>query len=684
VSVIRRASSRVRAWEWAFIVGLLLLAWALRLCYLEEVPPGWRDDELINIHALSSRLLRGELPIYYLGASGHEPLYHHLHAGVHAVLGFNVLSGHILSVAFGMLSVALTYSLVRRLFPGDRLAAVIAALTLTTSFWSLMYSRTAIRHISLPPFALATIYALWRRLDADGSTSWRWGLVGLSLGAALYTYTASRLLPVLLVVFAAYLAWFHRDLFQRHWRGMALALATMAILAAPLAFAITEGRTKSAVEGIGADARVAELAMPLRELRDGDPSLLLTNTWKTLGMFHATGDPEWLYNIPGRPVFNFLGGALFWVGVALCVYRWRQPQCFFLMLWLALGLIPAFVSIPEASLSHTILAQPVAYVLPALTLSQVHRWLSSKSGETPLQHSSFVAERIGLVLLWGLGIAFLATSAVRDVRDYFLVWPRKDMVRILYRADYRSAADYLNSHPELNDVAVGSALLGPWDHLALSVDVEREDLSARLFNPERALVWADRDAPSIALLTFWPTPTAPINAFLQETDDLPGDARSGLRKYTLGSLEVRRDLPLAHFANGLTLMETEWLRPVIPGAEAWLLTSWYVTDPLALPPMSIVANPPPPGVYAGSRLKVFAHLVGADGSQADIDDGLWVDPLTLQPGDRFVQIHQFDVPVEAVGESYQVELGLYDPKTDERWDVQDTADQRASDCITIK
>jgi len=164
---------------WAFVVILLLLAWGLRLCCLETVPPGWRDDELINIHALSGELFEGRFPVYFTGASGHEPLYHYLLAGVHAVLGFNVLSAHLLSVFFGVLTVALTYTLTRRLF--GRGAAMIASLAMATSFWSLMYSRTAIRHINLPPCALAAFYLLWRSLT-DGPRRGRAVLLGLAVG----------------------------------------------------------------------------------------------------------------------------------------------------------------------------------------------------------------------------------------------------------------------------------------------------------------------------------------------------------------------------------------------------------------------------------------------------------------------------------------------------------------------
>ncbi|NLE44786.1 MAG: glycosyltransferase family 39 protein, partial [Chloroflexi bacterium] len=151
-----KASPKTAFW---IAVLLLLLGWGLRLCALNEVPPGWRDDELINIHVISGKPLTGQFPLYFTDASGHEPLYHYLHAAVHAALGFNVLSGHILSGAFGTLTLALTYALARRLFSGQTVA-LIATAAMATSFWSLMYSRTGIRHMSLPPFAVAIMWLL--------------------------------------------------------------------------------------------------------------------------------------------------------------------------------------------------------------------------------------------------------------------------------------------------------------------------------------------------------------------------------------------------------------------------------------------------------------------------------------------------------------------------------------------
>ena len=658
--------SIIERFSLAILVGLLLLAWGLRLCRLESVPPGWRDDELINIHAISGEPLAGHFPLYFTEASGHEPIYHYLHAGIHAVLGFNVLSGHILSVACGILSIALTYALTRRLFEGHA-AAILTTLATTTSFWSLMYSRTAIRHIILPPFALATCYVFWSGFfEESGAARKTWLRAGLILGASLYTYYASRLLPVLLLLFAAYLMLFHRQRFRRRWRGFLLSLMVMLLLVAPLGIAIARGRSVKARQGVGADARLDELAAPLRELKAGNPRPVLDNVCKTLGMFHATGDPEWLYNIANRPVFNIFGGILLWASVALALYRWRQPRYFFLLLWLGLGIAPAFFSVPPASLSHTILAQPVAYILPTLVFVEAYRWIEER----------FARSAYRRLLLAGVGLAlilFLASNAIRDLRDYFIDWPQRDMVRLLYRADYRAAARYLDADPDIAAAAVASALRGPWDRLALDVDIQRQDVAVRLFNPERALVWIADDAPTDTIFTTWPSPGATLNDFL-ETGAVSSESISSHLAFRAipPSLFPERDA-LARFTNGMELIDARWEGE----DDGALFTFWRVAAPLDLPSLPIVSQPPPPNVYAGPRLAVFAHLVSRDGILAAADDGLWVDPLTLQQGDRLLQIHRFTIPADAPSAPYTLELGLYDPMTRERWRILDSVDQPA-------
>ena len=663
--------------EWAAVVVLLLAAWGLRLCLLEEVAPGWRDDELINIHAISGQPLAGEFPLYFTDASGHEPLYHYLHAGIHGVLGFNVLSGHLLSVVMGTLSVVLTYALCRRLF--GTMVAQIASWALAVSFWSLMYSRTAIRHISLPPFILAIVWlipvfgkgclgpSLRGRIPA--STGRQWAVVGLLAGASLYTYPAARVIPGLLVILGIYLAGFHRTLFLQNWRGTVIALLIVGVMWLPLSIAIRRGSSEAAAAGIGADARLAQLAVPVRGLLNGDPGPLANNIWVTLGMFHQTGDPEWLYNIPGRPVFNILGGALVWFGALLCILRWRDPRYFTLLVWFGLGLLPTFASVPPASLSHTILAQPLAVILPAVALYEAANRISHIGKPIRIwAHSLFY------VLL----AVFLLTNTYRDLRDYFTVWPVHGMVRFLYRADYRDAAAYLNAHSEITDVAIASNLMGPWDRLAINVDVRRDDVSVRLFNPERALIFPGSGVLAAHILIPYGMDLDHFVETVLEEQATLRESDIPFRQYVTDVASTSgRLVPLSaqfepiHFANGLTLVDCSVQRTAEQTVRA--VTLWEVSEPLDLPPIPIVANPPPPGVYSGSRLAVFAHLVSSDGELIAADDGLWVDPLTLQLGDQFYQVHHLAAPEGTSSLPSLFDIGLYDPLSGSRWPILNAA-----------
>ncbi len=91
---------------------------------------------------------------------------------------------------------------------------------------------------------------------------------------------------------------------------------------------------------------------------------------------------------------------------------------------------------------------------------------------------------------------------------------------------------------------------------------------------------------------------------------------------------------------------------------------WRVRDNFNLPPFQLISNPPPPGVYSGPRLDVFAQMWDADDHFLTGDDGLWVDPYTLQPGDIFMQQHRLLLP--AGTQAATIAFGLYDPMTGER------------------
>jgi hypothetical protein len=628
---------------------LLAAAW-LRVYRLSDLPPGWRDDEVVETTVHAALVLEGRAPLYFPQAEGHEPLFHYLSAGWMALAGRSLFSVRLLPALLGVLSVAALFRLTRRLFGPS--AALLAASGLAVSFWGLMYARFKLRHVAEVAPVLVCFYcffraggggksAVGRGQSAEGSRqkaestrrgaggACGWAVVGgVCLALALYTYYAARAVPVILGAFGVYLALFHREGLRARWRAWAVGLGVAAVLVLPLVLAIA--RTP------GGEARIGVVGAPLEALLNGDPRPAWQNTLMTLGMFAFTGDPEALYNIPGRPVFELLGALLFAVGVGMSVWRWRQPRHAFMLLWLVGGLAPAFVSVPAASLGHTITAQPAFYIFPALGLGAVA--VAARDW------------RSGPVVTVFLALAFLGVTATRDLRDYFARWPALPEVRRLYRADLHEAGPALRALPQGSDLGMTAYNLHPADPLALALETDGRDLQPRVFNP----AWA------------WPQPAGEWPVLLRAS--APAEGAFGqtplvgayaLVPSRLAAMTVP-EVPLAvGFENG---WECRGYTLVLPGFRGVVeVYSYWRVGPDYVPPA-----PRPVEVLAGTPLplRIFAHLLDNDGSVLAGDDRLDVDPAYLRAGDEFIQRQRLEtMALLAEGVAVPLQIGLYDPQT---------------------
>ena len=686
-------ASRITHYEKLIILSITFLAFAIRIWNLGDMPPGWRDDELINSLVISQHVLDGEWALYYADASGHEALYHVLNAFFLGVFGANWLGIRLLSVFLGVLAVPVTWLLGRKLF--GSWVGLLSAAGLTLSFWSLMYSRIGLRHVLMPLLTLLAFYFFWRGLGigAQGSghrdrrtpasnlqspiSCFLYAAVFMGLG--FYTYFASRGVPAILLAFTVYLAIVDWDLFKRRWQGILLMFVVTAVLAAPL-FITLANQPES-------EARVAELAVPIVEAQVGNFEPLVEHVVVTLSMFHADGDGEWLYNIPGRPVFGWIGAIFFWLGVLMATYYAlggvvRRAYCVvrknsrndasrithhalasaFLIAWWLAGISPGFVSVPPASLGHTILAQSVVFMLAALPIwrlapvgREIGDWRLLRDNQSPISNLQFL-----LAILFS--IILLLSIAIRDVPAYFVEWPSRGMVRFLYRAEIKDVAEFLNVHPEYADVGVSGLLAGPWDKIALEMGLEADTaVSVRWYNPERAVLLNPEHS-----FTGYPNVAMPYEEALSQ---VAGDHQAGY--YSLQQVEMihEREEPIC-FVNGLCIISTHY-DPITNQLEL----GFEVARELDLPEMPLISNPPPPGVYSGPRLYAFAQLWDANEQYVAGDDGFWVDPYSLQVGDVFLQQHWPQLAEGADQSALKTAVfGLYDPMTGERILTEDGRD----------
>ncbi len=601
---------------------ILLLAFVLRVASLDSLPPGWRDDEVIETTVHAQIVLDGGHPLYFIQAEGHEPLYHYLSAGWIALVGNSLFSVRMVSAFFGLLTVAAGYRLARQLF-GARYGWLVALL-LAVSFWALMYSRVKIRHTAELPFALLALSQLFSAISRQRSAVRKLFILHCSLfilfpSAALYTYFAALALPFILFAFGLYLFILPRLPLPptQTPRSAWLIVHCSLFIALVLYFPLARGLFDSA-------QRLSVVGGPLTALRAGDPWPFIQNTVSTLAMFGNRGDPEWLYNISGQPLFGLVGFYVFAAGAILCLWRWRDPRYGFLLIWLIGGLAPTFASTPAASFGHSITALPAATFIAALPFAET----SPRSAQRKKGSVLSVAN--------SLAIIFVALTALRDLPDYFSRWPADSQVRYLYKADLHAAARALRGAPP--DTYVLDGPLSIWDRRAFLLDGVAVNSPPRWVNAEWAIVFPARPARTL----FTPQPW--------QADVPPAQPAA------------------VDFVNGLTF--AGWEQRGADVIAHWRVGVNYIA---AEPPIgSGVASPPFPAF-------AFMHLLAADGSFVAGSDRFDVDAFTLQPGDRFLQRHHFDAPPGG----YTLTVGLYDPTTGQRIPAADGRDEISLDVVTV-
>jgi len=635
--------------EWVAVTLVLLLAAVLRAWNLGSVPPGLSHDEVAN-GMIAQDILSGKRAVYFTAAYGHEPLYQYAQAATVAVFGENWLGLRWPSLAFGLLGIAVTYVLVRRLF--SPWIAVVTITGLSVSFWPLFYARVGLRAISLPFTAALAAYFLFRTLDQRGHPSTDRSVDhifgGIFLGLSLYTYMAARMLPFILASFLVYRTCVATNR-RVPWMKLVILCLIASIVAAPLVVWLARHPE--------AEYRIAEVREPLDRLLHGDPSLVWHNLVANLLFFSFSGDPWPHQGIPGRPIFSEPAGAvLFWVGVAIAIWRWRRPQYGFLILWLVGALVPSILSAhappglrsDAPSSVRNILGLVTVFIFPALTVVEAGNWIRErvKDRETPLL-SGYALPLAALLFLPAL---------LLTVRDYYFRWPRRADVRYFYQADLSAVAHELDLLDSDVSVTVAGLSVHSMDLPTLAFTAQRSVQSVRVCDPRQTLVIPESEVEARILV--------PQVVPFDEGGDLRErlTAWSHVSRYDAFSSYSLRDrvalnqhldgldqeawlpdgtsvtLP-ASYSDQLTLVGYERLEQE-DDQSVVLLTYWRVEDP-----------PPAP-------VKVYMHLVGDDGIVAQ-DDGLASPPRTWESGDLVIQKHALEVPPERSAGLYGLRVGLY-------------------------
>jgi len=641
------------------MVLCLLAAALLRIPGLEQTPPGLHYDEAANVVLAREIGLQGERPIFISSYTGKEVLFFYLAGAMMRIAGPSAFALRLTAAFVGLLTVAATYTLGRALL-ADRRLAVLAAALLAISFWHLVFSRLGFRAIGQPLLQALAVLALFRGLRQP---HWRWFvLAGLFLGLTAYTYLAARLFPLpLLLALLPVLASGRQRLLQLGLVGV-VALAVLAPLLLyfwrhPDAFWV----------------RIDQVA-PAESLTVGQSYL------RSLGMFFLVGDPYWRFNLPGRPLFNWLWGGLGLVGWGSLLWRWRhwwydwQKAAVLLLLlvpWLMI--LPTALAVGEIVPSNlrAIGLIPFIFFLPALGLlllmDQIARLL-----RRPGQNLGPALGRLSLFDGYDLNVTFvallilLAGSAV-TARLYFQEWGRRADLFYDSDGDLVAVAEFLAQEAP------------PADHLYVAAEHYRHPTLAALSSDYERIRWLPGSqalalpAAGSALYVFPHSSPAPAWArpYLAQGERLPGPSGPGgetlFEAFYLpqpAGPAVAEPLD-ATFGGAVTLLGYE-VETGTSGDTLPLLLVWRIDSPLPGAPRS------------------FVHLLDAWGhrwSQLEADA---YPAEQWATGDVVVQRVDLPLPDGLPPGSYRLRLGLFNEQTGNRLPRLDEEGRYAGDSALIE
>jgi hypothetical protein len=207
--------NRTGIWPWPQLPGwagaLLLVACVgvvaaiTRFARLSTDPPGFLIDEAASA-LFAQSINRDNLPIFFGGGTPdvQEPFFFYVMKWTGTVFGWDV-SGARTAAALCGVAAAVACALWYRRALGP-LWGLAGGLLVATSFWQLMFSRQAIRPISMPVFAALGLWCLWEALHTPSGAprphrlGW-YAAAGAAWGLGFYTYISFRLaLPAVVVL----------------------------------------------------------------------------------------------------------------------------------------------------------------------------------------------------------------------------------------------------------------------------------------------------------------------------------------------------------------------------------------------------------------------------------------------------------------------------------------------------
>ena len=319
--------------EAAALVGVLLLALAVRLHDLRELPVGLWYDEAANLSVAAAIAMDpGSAPVF---ATTLPTLYLLPVAALTKLLGTTPETLRLVSVAFSLAGIAAVYLLGRHL--AGPLVGLASVFVLAVTRWDINFSRIGMHGVTMSLATALTAYLTLRAVRSGRLSDY--GFAGAALGLGMWFYAAFRLFPLVVAVILLYGILSERPaLGQILARLVVFGLAAL-VMAAPVAqYAVLEPADFF-------DRTTASSVFTMAPAGEAVGNIV-DNLRAHALMFNVEGDTNPRHNLPGAAMLDGLSAALLVLGIVACLVCWSRTALVILPVWLAVMLIPGVLTIP--------------------------------------------------------------------------------------------------------------------------------------------------------------------------------------------------------------------------------------------------------------------------------------------------------------------------------------------------
>jgi 4-amino-4-deoxy-L-arabinose transferase-like glycosyltransferase len=395
---------------WLEVVAVVLIVLAAAIPAIVNngsLPPGLHGDEAES--GIEARNINAGKYNTLIGVGWYDqPLPSFLVQAIGLRLFGNDVSGlRTTSAIVSLASLPFLYLLARRLF-GVRVA-LLATVLMAFAHWFIAYAHVGINYNQT---LILELIAVWTFLEGWQTRRWYWWVVcGVVSGAGLYLYFASRLVPILLGVYAAYLVasrWVNasepnppkRFPFPQAILAGIIALLIFAPMGSFFLDHAKEFNSRAAFVFLFSNTQfnTAEEKLKIYTGTTDVPTALIIQIYRYATNYNVGGDRSGQYG-NSLPLIDYYTAVFFVLGLGYAIYRWADPRFALLLIWLVLTLVIGGVLTIESPFTPRIIgAMPVPFILAAVALDRLWAALDRRLRAPALAATNalFVKDKVGL------------------------------------------------------------------------------------------------------------------------------------------------------------------------------------------------------------------------------------------------------------------------------------------------